>query len=310
MIEDKVGSAETRLQMILLKSQRPGKKLNRSSLMLVLPCFCLLVSTAAVLKTAAKEPSKAPNSATSGSNSLNKNASKLRVSADQCLRLKNYQEAERLYKQAYDAGDVRAATRLGAILEEGLSGKYDLDGAEKWYLLAARAGDPEAACRLAGILDYKQPQRARDDGSKPLTSTESLKWLKVAADGGYLDAQRKLATLYSRGKPSPERQALSFKYRMMAAKQGDAKNNFKVGNYLINGIGCQKNAAAAVPYLKYAAETDPNACRLLASLYASGAPGLAQNQKEARLWQDRYRSLTKRNSQIDGEIIDSFNKKD
>lgn len=310
MIEDKVGSADTRLQMILLKSQRPGKKLNRSRQVLLLPCCCLLVSSASALQTAAQESSKTPHSAPPGGSGLNKTASKLRVSADRCLHLKNYQEAERLYKQAYQAGDVGAATRLGAILEEGLSGKYDLDEAENLYRLAARAGDPEAACRLAGILDYKQPQRAKDDGSKPLTSTESLKWLKFAADGGYLDAQRKLATLYSRGKPSPERQALSFKYRMMAAKQGDAKNNFKVGHYLINGIGCKKDAAAAVPFLKYAAETDPHACRLLASLYASGAPGLAQNQKEARLWQDRYRSLTKRNSQIDGEIIDSFNKKD
>lgn len=308
MIEDKVDSSETRLPMLLLKSQRHGKKLNWSRTLLLVPGLVLILSVAAAPETQAGEPPKLSPSAPTRSKALNKTASKLRDMADRQLRLKNYQEAERLYKQAYDSGDIRAATRMGAIREEGLSGKYDLDGAQKWYLIAAGAGDPEAACKLAGILDYKQPRQAPDDGSKPLPATESFKWLKFAADGGYLDAQRKIATLYSRGNASPERQALAFKYRMMAAKQGDAKSNFKVGQYLINGLGCRKDAAAAVPFLKYAAETDPHACRLLASLYASGAPGLAKNKDQATFWLNRYGSLTRRNSQIDGEIIDSLKK--
>ena len=73
--------------------------------------------------------------------------------------------AERLLLQEAEAGDVRAAMNLAALLHERalLQGRRDLHlEAEEWMRRAAEAGAPGAAARLGSLLDERGAPEAEE----------------------------------------------------------------------------------------------------------------------------------------------------
>lgn len=232
---------------------------------------------------------------------------KLTEQAAKAQKAKDYALAEKYYRQALDKGDLKSATRLGALLEEGMTGPSDFQAAEKYYRMAA-PGDPEAACRLSGLIGYNSRNQVRSSHNGREIPEEALYWLKSSADRGYLEAQCRMGTVYSNDKKDRERMAIALKYRLMAAAQGDSRNAYRAGNYLLSGIAGRKDPVKAEELLKMAARTNPNACKLLANLYANGEQGIKADPAKAKEWRDKGIALSKQINATDAEIIKSFNR--
>lgn len=88
-----------------------------------------------------------------------------------------------LYKRAARHGIVRAQVKLGDLLR--------LDGF-RWSLAAARHGSAEGARQVGE--DYADNESCGDRGRKPACNPAlAMKWLRVAADGGDVEAQFEVA---------------------------------------------------------------------------------------------------------------------
>lgn len=211
-----------------------------------------------------------------------------------------FAEAISLYEKALQKeGNLYAAYKLGEIEEEGLAGKQDLEKAKSYFEKGAKGGEPNCAYGLAGLLD-------KQDSKMP--SSQTIYWLTRAADGGVIDAQRKLGSLYSRGKNNIGNDKLCFKYRRMAADQGDRRNAYKVGMLLLKGQGVEKDAQKAAFYLKKAASDNIEACQILHRLYTTGEKGLPADAKQAEQWRLAANNLLKQEKEDNGAILDSLHK--
>lgn len=100
-------------------------------------------------------------------------------------------EALALYRQAADAGQVRALTKLAWCHEAGRGTPADLATAARLFGEAARAGDAEAQYALAVMY--------RTGKGQPQDRAQSLDWLRKAAAQGYPPARAALAAEVEQG---------------------------------------------------------------------------------------------------------------
>ena len=80
-----------------------------------------------------------------------------------------------------------------------------------------------------------------------------LKWMGSAADNGSLTACQELRQVYKEGTYAPKDSAKVFHYTKAAAQLKDPDAMFDLGTRYAAGIGCQKDRAAAVKWIKQAA---------------------------------------------------------
>jgi hypothetical protein len=97
-------------------------------------------------------------------------------------------EAIRRHLAAAQAGDPRAAYRMGMACLKGAEGQpKDLGEARRWLRVAAEAGHPEAMVELAGLLAWNLGGLRDPDGAAI--------WLRRAAEAGHEGARTRLAEL-------------------------------------------------------------------------------------------------------------------
>lgn len=107
------------------------------------------------------------------------------------LVAKNLEQAARWFKQAANAGDIRAQMYMAAAYLYGVGVKKNLDSASHYYIDAAKSGDPIAQFALAeNFID------SRNSGNNRL----GLIWLNKSAASNNPRALTKLGTLYLNGK--------------------------------------------------------------------------------------------------------------
>ncbi len=80
-----------------------------------------------------------------------------------------------------------------------------------------------------------------------------LKWMSNAADNGSLSACKELRQVYKDGTYVPKDSAKVFYYTKAAAQLKDPEAMYDLGTRYAQGIGCQKDRAAAVKWMKQAA---------------------------------------------------------
>ena len=80
-----------------------------------------------------------------------------------------------------------------------------------------------------------------------------LKWMGSAAENGSVVACGELRNLYKEGKYVPKDSAKVFHYTKAAAQLKDPDAMYDLGTRYAAGIGCQKDRAAAVKWIKQAA---------------------------------------------------------
>ena len=100
-----------------------------------------------------------------------------------------------VYTPAAEAGDAKAAYRIGWFYEQGPAASHDLTKAAGWYRRAAEGGDALAQTRLG---DY-----CSEGWGEPKDLQAAAHWYDVAAHQGNAEAQRQLAYCYLRGNGLP-----------------------------------------------------------------------------------------------------------
>ena len=79
-------------------------------------------------------------------------------------------------------------------------------------------------------------------------------WYRLAAEQGDAAAQNKLGFMYANGEGVPEDATEAVRWYRLAAEQGDAIAQFNLGFMYANGEGVPKDAAAAARWYRLAAE--------------------------------------------------------
>ena len=156
-------------------------------------------------------------------------------------------------------------------------GRKDYATALRLYRSLADKGDAAAQYNLGEMYAYGR--------GVPENRTEGVKWLRLAAEQGHVDAQTSLAGLYFR-------EALlhkgdyteAVKWFRLAADQGDSHGQFVLGIMYHEGEGVPQNYAEAAKWYSLAAEQGDYGAQLyLGTMYANGE-GVPQNYVKAYMW--------------------------
>ncbi len=184
--------------------------------------------------------------------------------------------------------------KLGMRYLEGTDVNKDIDEARRLFISAANWGYPKAQYQLglyyeSGLLNL------------PVDKSESLKWLRKAANKGHQEAAIHLVEIYKKDAEQnnyPEAQyqlALCFKdgfgvvkkdekeavkWYEKAAEQGFTPAQLNLGVCYARGEGIERNLAKAVKLYEQAAIKEPEAQYNLGICYKNGS-GVEKNNIEA-----------------------------
>lgn len=117
-------------------------------------------------------------------------------------------------REAANAGDATAMTRLGQRFEDGEDGPVDIEQARDWYRLAADAGDSRAEY-LLGRLHYRGALGPRN----PARAAEHF---LAAAEKGDAEAHAALAHLFEVGDGVPQDFARAREFYALASLQPES----------------------------------------------------------------------------------------
>ena len=93
----------------------------------------------------------------------------------------------------------------------------------------------------------------REEWSEKDRLERYIKWMSSAADNGSLAACKELCQIYKEGIYVPKDSAKVFRYTKAAAQLKDPDAMFDLGERYAKGVGCKKDRAAAVKWMKQAA---------------------------------------------------------
>ena len=169
------------------------------------------------------------------------------------------------FKTAAEAGDVRAAYRVGICLLEGRGCVQDLQAALAWLLRAADQRDLDAqvmvaSCYLRGV-------------GGPVNVSGAVQWLEIAARHGSAEAQFSLGDLHARGAGVKADKAAAAALWQDAAAQGYARAQLNLALAYVRGDGVPVDMPLALSWLTRAADSGyAKAEYNLGQLYLKGAP--------------------------------------
>lgn len=144
---------------------------------------------------------------------------------------------------------------------------------------AAKKGKAQAQFDLAQELRY-------GEGVDPKTrdAAAAIRWLKLAADQGHLEAQKNLGSSYSLGIGVAKGAAEAVRWYRKAADQGNAEARFHLALACQCGQGVKVDDAEALRWHRMAAEQGyPSSQTELGERYADGT-GVARDDAEALRW--------------------------
>jgi hypothetical protein len=114
--------------------------------------------------------------------------------------------------------------------------------------------------------------------------TEAVKWCRMAADQGHINAQCDLGVFYEKGDGITKDAVEAVKWYHKAADQGNALAQFLLGVMYYDGMGTPKDFEAAAKWIRKSAEQgNVNAQFALGGMYGCGK-GVPENFAEATKW--------------------------
>lgn len=163
----------------------------------------------------------------------------------------------------------------------------ELELAESWLRMTAEQGHREAQYYLGKVL----LEALRLSGGWAREDTcydEAIKWYRLSAELGYIDAQRELAFFYYHGSFVAQDYAEAFKWYSKAAEQKSPSSRYMVGVMYHQGLGVEQDYAQAIKYYslateRYKSEICPRAPLALAQMYFEG-DGVEVDKQEAVAW--------------------------
>lgn len=161
----------------------------------------------------------------------------------------------------------------GSYLSDGNKAllNNNIDEAIKLYKLSAREGNDDANFQLGKIYYQKKDL------------TKAFEYFKKASDYDHIKAKYNLAVIYSQKKFKKHSYKSSYDLFYGLAKQDYSNAQYKVGIYLMYGLGVEKNYAMSKAWLEraYFKNDYKRASCGIAAIYANGF-GVIQNLGRAR----------------------------
>ncbi len=118
----------------------------------------------------------------------------------------------------------------------------------------------------------------------PKDFTEALKWFQMAADHGDVKAQFNIGTMYFRGQGVTQDYSQAISWFQKAANQGDSDSQCNIAWMYENGLGVTQDYSKALSlYQKAADQGDPKAQYNIGLMYQNSW-GVAQDFGQAVLW--------------------------
>ena len=206
----------------------------------------------------------------------------------------DYVEAVKWYRLAAEQGYAPAQFNLGEMYEWGRGMFVDEDCYEaiKWYRLAADQGHKEAVEKIEELEEeLARPNQYYAIGLRHYNGegvaqdySEAAKWFRIAADQGDADAQNKLGGMYSNGQGVTQDYNEAVKWYRLAANQGCADAQLVLGFMYKRGYGVTQNYDEAVKWYRLGADQgNAEAQNNLGFMYDNGL-GVLPNRYEAVQW--------------------------
>ena len=118
----------------------------------------------------------------------------------------------------------------------------------------------------------------------PQDDAEAVRWWRLAADQGHVDAQNSLGFMYREGRGVPQDAAEAVRWYRLAADQGHAGAQYTLGVSYAQGRGVPQDYEEAVRWYRLAAaQGDATAQFNLGVRYAEGR-GVVQDYVQAHKW--------------------------
>ena len=179
----------------------------------------------------------------------------------------NLGSAVEWYEKAAEAGNARAAWKLGDLLQP-----YTSEQAHDWYQKAAAGGELRAALRLGDYYRERDPAKART-------------YYEAATALGEAEVHYKLAELLRQSEPKTAREH----YRKAAltnydSTKSDAKAATALGDIYRHGENVPQNLTEAYSWYSMAGSIPANMA--LAAMFENGE-GVAADRERARLLYQR-----------------------
>ena len=192
----------------------------------------------------------------------------------------DYQKAFELYKSATNGTTWSAniSERLGYLCSTDKV-KSDLFNDVMYYLDAAEKGNFTAQKWLVSnhskYQEYLEHVHGVSDDEESISYKEKIRWLKVVAEQGDLDAQVILADIYCNQKEE-------LKWRKMAAEQGDLLAQNRLGYLYESGRIVERDYSEALIWYRKSREIDESQERI--SYFYEFGLGVDKDERLAYLW--------------------------
>lgn len=183
------------------------------------------------------------------------------------LDIPNYDEAVYWYKKAVELGNYDAYYPLGYCYEYGLGVKADSERSQEYYIEAFLAGYEDAIEAIDSDLIYKKGYSIY----RQKKYAESLRYLKIAAELGNVEANYLLGYFYDFGYGVKINYEKAYDYYLFAAENGHAHAQYDVGFAFRYARGIERNLEKAIYWFKKSAALECDAGQYeLANCYWDG----------------------------------------
>jgi TPR repeat protein len=165
----------------------------------------------------------------------------------------NPEEALRWAQKSADQKHAMGLYALACLYDSGCGVTNDAERAEELFVQCvddlrkeADGGDTRARCNLGWLLKEGR-------GGLHTNVVEGVKWYTLAAEQGYVRAQRVLGDTYRSGQDLATNEAAALIWYGRAASQGCTWALYRLGQMHYNGEGVRSNAVAAAKYYRKSA---------------------------------------------------------
>lgn len=206
------------------------------------------------------------------------NVDALWLMANELLENGEEDRAVEYMERAFQAGQIDALMMYGNIYANRNDELFDRAAAE-CYKKAAEQGCAEA-CKALGDLALEENdepfwmiERVPENGSKELQLRHRAQFAGYlrAAELGLISAATAVSSAYHEGRPVERNDEKAFLWASRAADENDPTALYMMGFFNENGLGCEKDIAAALMFYTAAADKGVVQAMLrLADIYKNG----------------------------------------
>lgn len=194
---------------------------------------------------------------------------------DECLSAFNAKDYELALQECQEParnGEIWSQSTMAKLFYLGLGVTQDYQQAAHWFRLAAEQGGKSSQYFL-GSMYFNGHGVATD-------RAEAIKWYLRSAEQGEILAQTELARLAGEEKNPVE----SFKWSLMAARQGVVDSQLIVGLSYLAGDGVEQNFQEGEQWMRRAAEAGNADARFMLGALLVDGDYVKQDQQEGLQW--------------------------